>query len=184
MFTGITTPGTVKTVKKDNVLRLTLDAVSGLKVGDSLAVNGVCLTVIAAEEEVQVEVVPETLEKTTLGSLQPGDRVNLEQPLHLGDPLGGHLVQGHVDGTGTVLEERNGKIWIQSPLVREMVPKGSVAVDGVSMTVVDVEKDRFSIAVVPHTKESTTLGRLQPGQRVNIETDMMGKYVRKHLKDI
>lgn len=165
----------------------TLAAKSAL--GDSIAVNGACLTVVQiAGDVLHFQAGPETLHRTNLGELTAGDRVNLERPLRLGDRLGGHLVQGHVDGMGRVAERlKQGEwelIWFACPheLAAQMVPKGSVAVDGVSLTLVDVTADRFSVALIPHTLANTTLGFKRPGATVNLETDILAKYVWKCLK--
>jgi riboflavin synthase len=162
---------------------------TGLKLGDSVAVNGCCLTVIEiAGQEFTFQAGSETLSRTNLGELKPGDGVNLERSLQLGDRLGGHLVTGHIDGVGTVdAREEDGdwaKFWFRAPseLTRQMASKGSVAVDGVSLTLVDVEQDRFSVALIPHTLAVTTLGQRSVGNRVNIETDLLAKYVERQLR--
>jgi riboflavin synthase len=162
------------------------------KIGDSIAINGCCLTVVEIEgSQWSFQAGTETLSKTSLGQFQVGDRVNLERSLQVGARLGGHIVQGHVDGQGTVAEiSREGseeEPWIRmlfrvpKILTLQMVPKGSVAVDGVSLTLVDVSETSFSVALIPHTLEVTTLGKKQPGDAVNIETDILGKYVQKLL---
>src|SRR5438445_8647038 len=175
MFTGLVEAmGAVCDVQADSAgRRLTIGAPSftaELAVGDSVAVNGACLTIVErAGDKCQFQAGPETLRRTNLGELVPGDRVNLEQALRLGDRLGGHLVQGHVDGLGRVAEricQGNWElIWFDcaAELAAQMVPKGSVAVDGVSLTLVDVAADRFSVALIPHTLASTTLGFKQAG---------------------
>jgi riboflavin synthase len=157
-------------------------------IGDSIAINGCCLTVVAIESEsLSFEAGEETLSRTTLGNVQAGDRVNLETSLKMGDELGGHLVAGHVDGVGTVDERIDdaewSKFWFRVPaeLTRQMASKGSVAVDGVSLTLVDVEHESFSVALIPHTLKVTTLGFRQVGDRVNIETDVLAKYVQRQL---
>jgi riboflavin synthase len=179
-----------------------------LTLGESVAVNGACLTVVASNTETcRFQVGPETLLRTNLGALRPDDRVNLERSLCLGDRLGGHLVQGHVDGVGHVAERRPGggsagtpahprraddgeseedwvTVWFSCPpeLAAQMVSKGSVAVDGVSLTLVDVADDRFSVALIPHTLANTTLGCKPVGAAVNLETDLLAKYVWKCLQ--
>lgn len=160
-----------------------------LQTGDSVAVNGACLTVVACEGDAfGFNAGPETLRLTNLGELRVGDRVNLERALRLGDRLGGHLVQGHVDGVGSIRErQRQGDwemVWFQCPpsLAEQMVAKGSVAVDGVSLTVVDTAVDAFSVALIPHTLAQTTLGFKQIGASVNLETDLFAKYVWKCLR--
>jgi riboflavin synthase len=162
-----------------------------LQLGESVAVDGACLTVVARDGDTfDFEVGPETLAKTTLGQLAPGDRVNLERALRVGDSLGGHFVTGHVDAVGTVLEETvTGDwltVWFGIPAEFEvlLVGKGSVAVDGVSLTVVDVRKDCFSVMLIPHTRDHTTLGRKKPGAQVNLEFDMIAKHVQKLFKRI
>jgi riboflavin synthase len=160
----------------------------GAQLGDSIAVNGCCLTVVEiAGKVLAFEAGTETLSRTNLGQLQPGSYVNLERSLRVGDRLGGHYVTGHVDAVGTLdAREDEGewsKFWFRVPpaLTRQMVGKGSIAVDGVSLTLVDVEAERFSIALIPHTLSVTTLGALQPGGQVNLETDLLAKYVEKQL---
>ena len=155
-------------------------------IGDSVAINGCCLTVVSiGASTLSFEAGAETLARTNLGDLSGGDPVNLERPLAAGGRLGGHFVQGHIDGTAEVMEvTRDGDwvtMWFQVPgsLAMGLVPKGSVAVDGVSLTVVEVVSDRFSVALIPHTLEVTTLGIRQAGSRVNVETDILAKYVQK-----
>jgi riboflavin synthase len=161
----------------------------GCRVGDSVAINGCCLTVVDVDQRAwSFEAGAETLAKTNLRRLEPGDPVNLERPLPVDGRLGGHFVQGHIDGVGEVESvERDGDwvtMWfgVPQPLARQMVAKGSVAVDGISLTLVAVESKRFSVALIPHTLEVTTLGIRQPGDAVNIETDILGKYVLKLLE--
>lgn len=158
----------------------------GTRAGDSIAVNGVCLTVTALDgDRFTADVMHETLRATTLGDLQPGDPVNLERALRLGDRLGGHLVTGHVDGVGRVLRRREGdnaftlEIAVPEGFGPHLVPKGSVAVDGVSLTVARCGRDRFEVSIIPHTAAVTTLGRRRPGDRVNLEGDLIGKYVAR-----
>jgi riboflavin synthase alpha subunit len=160
-------------------------------VGDSISVSGACLTVSAAGGDLlHFDVVAETLARTTLGALRPGYRVNLEPALRAGDPLGGHFVLGHVDGTAVVADMRRrapgAEIEIEAgeELLRNIVPKGSVAVDGVSLTVAGLSERGFTIALVPHTLAETTLAALRPGDRVNIETDILVKAVRRALAGI
>jgi riboflavin synthase len=167
---------------------LTPGLASQLALGESVAVNGACLTVVRHDEQTcDFQAGPETLRRTNLGSLQVGERVNLERSLRLSDRLGGHLVQGHVDGLGHI-EQRipHGEwvtMWFRCPaeLAAQMVSKGSVAVDGVSLTLVDVQPERFSVALIPHTLENTTLGFKGPGAPVNLETDLLAKYVFRQL---
>jgi riboflavin synthase len=158
-------------------------------VGVSIAVNGVCLTVVERRAgQFGVDLGPETLARTTLGELAPGDAVNLERPLRLGGPMGGHLVQGHVDGVGLVAdmtrEGETGRLrieWQDAALQALLIPQGSVAVDGVSLTVASLGDRAFEIMVIPHTMAVTTLGALKAGRRVNLEMDMIGKYVQRIL---
>jgi riboflavin synthase len=194
MFTGIVEEmGTVRAAeRRDGVARLDVDAVltlEGSAVGASVAVNGVCLTVVAARPGgFAFDVGPETLARTTLGRLRPGERVNLERPLRFGAAVGGHLVLGHVDGTATV----EGVTRVESTarvrfalagpeLAPLLIPQGSVAVDGVSLTIAALGTREFEVMVIPHTLAVTTLGRLAPGQTVNVETDVIGKYLQRSL---
>ena len=160
------------------------------RIGDSVAINGCCLTVISTESnQWSFQAGHETLSKTNLGQLRTGSMVNLERSLPVNGRLGGHFVQGHVDGIGSVDQLDRDADWVtmgfQVPaeLADLMVPKGSVAVDGVSLTIVLVEADRFTVALSPHTLDVTTLGQRQQGQTVNIETDILGKYACKFLKN-
>src|SRR5262245_36973736 len=196
MFTGLVEAlGTVEELLETGAgrrLRVREPALArAAKLGESVAVNGACLTVVAFDEiSFSFEIGPETLRLTNLGELRPGVRVNLERSLALGDRLGGHLVQGHIDGQGRVAERRpQGEwetFWFSCPeaLAAQMVPKGSVAVDGVSLTLVDVGRDRFSVMLIPHTLAHTTLGFKGPGAAVNLETDLLAKYVFKALGKI
>jgi riboflavin synthase len=161
---------------------------SALAIGESIAVNGCCLTVVAREGEVfEVQAGPETLLRTNLGEKKAGDVVNLERSLRVGDRLGGHFVQGHVDATAVLRERRPEGEWeflafgLDPDWMPLLVPKGSIAVDGVSLTLVDVGAEGFSVMLIPHTLAATTLGRLTPGDRVNIEADMLAKHVQKLL---
>jgi riboflavin synthase len=194
MFTGIVEAmGTVRDLAHgDAMVRLRVEAsaiATGMEIGASVAVNGACLTVVEIERGgLAFDVGPETLRATTLGALRQGDLVNLERPLRLGGALGGHLVLGHVDGVGFVLGlDRHGataRMRIGLP-DRELSPllifKGSVAVDGVSLTVAELEDMAFEVMVIPHTLAVTTLGRLAPGSRVNLEMDVIGKYLQRSL---
>jgi riboflavin synthase len=159
-----------------------------LPVGASLSVSGVCLTILAPLAAASlVELSPETLSRTTLGSLRRGDEVNLEPALRLGDALGGHWVQGHVDGVAEVIgrrdltEHRLLELSLPAAPPLLLVEKGSITVDGVSLTVAALAKDRFEVALIPHTLEMTTLGERVPGDRVNLEADVLGKYVQRIL---
>jgi riboflavin synthase len=151
--------------------------------GDSIAVDGCCLTLVAQGAGWwEADVSDETLKRTTLGDRQPGDRVNLERPVRAQDRLGGHIVQGHVDGVGDIVEPvPDLRVRMPRDLLRYVVEKGSVAVDGVSLTVVDVLDDGFTVAVIPHTSAVTTLGHKGPGDRVNLEVDVTVKYVERLL---
>ncbi len=196
MFTGLVEAlGTVTRQASDGSgghhLTLAAPFAAELQLGESVAVNGACLTVIEQTPDTfLVQAGPETLRRTNLGDLRAGDRVNLERSLRLGDRLGGHLVQGHVDGVGRVAaREPQGEwetVWFAVPpeLATQMVTKGSVAVDGVSLTLVDVLADRFSVALIPHTLTVTTLGFKRVGDAVNVETDLFGKYVMKYLQTL
>jgi riboflavin synthase len=168
--------------------RLVVRSTLGTELGDSIAVNGVCLTVVAHESgTLAFDAVPETLARTSLGALDHGSRVNLEPALRAGEALGGHYVQGHVDGVGTVRSvepEGDGKrVWFDAPpeINRYVVEKGSIAVDGTSLTVAGVDDDGFAVALIPHTLEATTLGALEPGDPVNLEGDVLAKYVERLL---
>ncbi|MEU1595591.1 riboflavin synthase [Streptomyces sp. NPDC005708] len=160
----------------------------GARHGDSIAVNGVCLTVVEHEgDEFTADVMAETLSRSSLGALAVGSRVNLERPTAVGARLGGHIVQGHVDGTGTVLERRPSDNWelvtvsLPDHLARYVVEKGSITVDGISLTVVEVGADRFTVSLIPTTLALTTLGLKQPGDPVNLEVDIIAKYVERLL---
>jgi riboflavin synthase len=159
-----------------------------LGIGDSVAMSGVCLTVTEkGSDQVTVELSPETLSRTNLGGLRAGDEVNLEPALRMGDALGGHMVQGHVDGTAEVVDRRDLAehrilaFSIPEELAPYLVEKGSVTVDGVSLTVSALLPDRFEVALIPHTLEITTLAQRVPGDRVNLEVDVLGKYVYRIL---
>jgi len=194
MFTGlIETLGTVHELRPEGPgRRLSVAApliAPEARIGDSVAVNGACLTVVECDAaHLQFQMGPETLERTNLGSLAPGDQVNLERPVRLSDRLGGHLVQGHVDGVGRIAERQRQDswelVWFTAPieLTAQLIPKGSIAIDGVSLTLVDVRMDRFSVALIPHTLQHTTLGFKAIGAAVNLETDLLGKYVWKALQ--
>ncbi|MFF7332356.1 riboflavin synthase [Streptomyces sp. NPDC008150] len=158
------------------------------KHGDSIAVNGVCLTVVEHEgDEFTADVMAETLKRSSLGALAVGSRVNLERPTAVGDRLGGHIVQGHVDGTGTILERVPSEHWeivkvsLPADLARYVVDKGSITVDGISLTVVEAGADHFTVSLIPTTLALTTLGLKQPGDPVNLEVDIVAKYVERLL---
>ena len=189
MFTGLI-QGTAKLAARERS-RLRLEASLDLRDGDSVAVNGVCLTATAVDARgFAADVMPETLRRTSLGELAPGDRMNVELPLRAGDRLGGHIVQGHVDGTGSV-ESLTGdglatlvRVAAPADLLRYVVEKGSIAVDGVSLTVSEVDEDGFTVSLVPETLERTTLGSIVPGRTVNLEVDVLAKYVEKLLAGV
>jgi riboflavin synthase len=191
MFTGIVQElGEVTAIEHrpaGSNLRLRLPRTApGLRLGDSVAVDGVCLTAVEVEgDEAAFEAMGETLQRTTLGALAAGDDVNVEGALRAGDPLGGHIVQGHVDGVGRVAAVRDDGIArvlsIDAPpaLHRYVVEKGSIAVGGVSLTVSALTEDGFEVWLVPHTREATTLGRVGPGAALNLEVDQLAKYVER-----
>jgi riboflavin synthase len=189
MFTGIVREiGAVDAFEGSRLVVAGPETAAGVVVGDSVSVAGVCLTVVeAGEGRLAFDVVPETLTRTALGRLEPGDSVNLEAALRVGDPLGGHVVQGHVDAVGRVRslepEEESRRVWVDAPgsVVRYCLEKGSIAVDGVSLTVAALDDDGFEVALIPHTLEVTTLGRLGPGDQVNLETDVLAKVVERLL---
>src|SRR5262245_4480366 len=194
MFTGIIEEiGTVRGVKAtDATRRLDVRAaitLEGSELGASVAINGVCLTVVERTADGFVfDVGPETLERTALGRLATGDAVNLERPLRMGATLGGHLVLGHVDGVAAVADvsrvESTARVRFSLPgadLAPLLVTKGSVAVDGVSLTIAALDETGFEVMLIPHTLEVTNLGRLARGHAVNIETDVIGKYVLRSL---
>jgi riboflavin synthase len=192
MFTGLVQDrGHVEAVDQTDEgarVRVRTRLGSELTDGDSVAVQGVCLTATAVHQEVfTVDVMAETLRRSTLGALAAGAAVNLELPLRASDRLGGHVVQGHVDGVGEVVavgdEGFSRRVWIEPPpeLLRYVVQKGSIAVAGVSLTVAEVTDDRFAVALIPETLERTTLGTAEKGTPVNLEVDILAKYVEKLL---
>jgi riboflavin synthase len=193
MFTGIIEEmGSVKTLRREaGAARLTISAstvLGGTALGDSICVNGVCLTVVdMGKSEFSADVANETLKVTNLGELRIGQKVNLERALQLSARIGGHLVTGHVDAVGRIREKRqegnSWRVFIDAPETahRTIIKKGSVAVDGISLTVADVDKTGFSIAMIPHTAKVTTLGFKSAGDSVNLETDIIGKYVERLL---
>ena len=196
MFTGIVeTVGRVVAIEpQGEKARLRIDAprvAEGIAIGASIAVNGACLTVVAAAgAELVFEAVQETLDRTSLGDLAAGSRVNLERALRADARLDGHIVQGHVDATGRVRAlERNGddvRLLVDCPsgFTLQLVPKGSIAIDGVSLTVVEVTDSGFDVALIPHTLSATNLVDRRAGDRVNLEADVLGKYVLRYLERI
>ena len=194
MFTGLVEVlGRVDRVVQENAgkrLALIWPGLSEeLKIGESVAVNGCCLTVVGSQgERFEVQAGPETLLRTNLGEKGAGDRVNFERPLRVGDRLGGHFVQGHIDTTARLRDRRQEGEWeflaftLGPEWMKQLVSKGSIAVDGVSLTVVDAWDDGFSVMLIPHTLVVTTLGLLKPDDRVNIETDILAKHVAKLME--
>ena len=189
MFTGLVADkGTVRSLR-DGRLEVETALAGELAAGDSVAVNGVCLTAVAPNaSSFAADVMPETLRRSSLGPLAEGSEVNLELPLRAGDRLGGHVVQGHVDAVGTVAGLREEgfsrvvRIAADSDLLRYVVEKGSIAVDGVSLTVSAVDDDAFEVSLIPETLERTTLGQAEPGTTVNLEVDVLAKYVEKAIR--
>lgn len=190
MFTGIIEEiGAVSRRSGAQVTILAREVLVGVQVGDSIAVDGACLTVTQFDaESFNVQISPETFSRTTLGRLQPGVAVNLERAMQLGGRLGGHFVLGHVDGQGKVervTDQGEFQLWtFRAPddVAKYLVPKGSVTIDGISLTVVEPHGDTFSVAVIPATLAKTTLSRKRPGEAVNMEADMIGKHIFHYLK--
>lgn len=194
MFTGLVEElGKVTNITRTSQsVRITIGAdkvLTDVKIGDSIAVNGTCLTAVDYNtKSFTADVMPETVNRTVLASLKPGDIVNLERCLKVGDRLGGHIVSGHVDGVGTITAKQRNDIAIivtitASPhLLRYIIPKGSIAVDGTSLTVVEVGPDWFTVSLIPHTAGLTTVGLKSSGQPVNLEVDIIGKYVERLLR--
>jgi riboflavin synthase len=189
MFTGIVRErGRVASVREGTEgTHLEIEApatASAIGVGDSISVSGACLTATAVSNgSFSVTAISETLSRTTLARLEAGDEVNLEPALHAGDPLGGHFVQGHVDGVGRVASVDGSGVWIEAvpEVLRYCVEKGSITVDGVSLTIAGLRGDAFEVALIPHTLEVTTLGALEAGDEVNLEVDVLAKYVERLL---
>jgi len=191
MFTGIVEEmGTLNAqTSGEKSVHLTVQAhtvLNGTNIGDSIATNGVCLTVVQkTSDSITVDVMHETLKNTNLGSLKVGDSLNLERALTPASRMGGHFVTGHVDGVGVIQETaQDGIAWritieLAEALTQSIIPKGSIAVDGISLTVVDLTKTTFTVSIIPHTQDVTTLLSKKAGDTVNIETDMIGKYVAK-----
>jgi riboflavin synthase len=195
MFTGIVEEvGTLVAVRRaGQAARVTVHApriADGVELGDSVAVNGTCLTAVSREgTNLSFDAVPETVSHTSLKTARAGDRVNLERALAAGQRMGGHFVQGHVDGTGALKSIRmhdNARILeigIPQDLSRYLIPKGSIAVDGISLTVMDAKPDSFTVSIIPHTWDHTSLRAKHTGDLLNIETDMLAKYVEKLLTE-
>src|SRR6056297_4171958 len=195
MFTGIIEGlGTIRGVNPAGAgMRLSIHAdfvLAGSRIGDSIAINGACLTAVSISgSRFEVDVSPETVARTTFKALTPGSRVNIERALRLSDRLDGHLVSGHIDGTGRIAFKKTEAnalrvgIFVAPELNRYMIAKGSVAVDGVSLTINTLDSRGFEVAIIPHTAASTTIETKHTGDAVNIETDMIGKYVEKFIKE-
>ena len=194
MFTGIIEGlGTISGIRSAGQgKRLTVEADFSLdqtKIGDSISVSGVCLTAVKIDgKQFEVDVSPETLQTTTFGQAKSGDRINIERAMRLSDRIDGHLVSGHIDGTGVVNHRESLSnaiiitIELDESLTRYMITKGSVAVDGISLTINNCESDFFSVSIIPHTAKWSTIGLKNIGDRVNIETDMIGKYVERFIR--
>jgi len=194
VFTGIIEElGTVRRLERGSdscqIFIMAQKVLEDVKLGDSIAINGVCLTVTSFDREFfSADLMAETLAKTNLKDLSSGQKINLERAARLGDRMGGHLVQGHIDGVGTIVEQQKVGIAkiirIKAPpeIMDYLVSKGSVAIDGISLTVIDVLSDSFTVSVIPHTAKMTTLGFKITGATVNLEADIIGRYVEKLLK--
>jgi len=193
MFTGIIQEiGTIQRISLGEAYTLRIRAkkvLEGIELGDSISVDGTCLTVVGFDNSgFDVDAMPETIEKTTLKFFKIGSEVNLEDSLRMGDKMGGHWVLGHVDGTGKILSTtRIGnsvvyEISISRELSKYLVPKGSVAVDGISLTIIECGEESLKIGLIPHTRESTTLGEKGVGTYVNLETDVLGKYIYRYMR--
>jgi riboflavin synthase len=193
VFTGIIEElGTVRSLERGSdscqIFIMAQKVLEDVKLGDSIAINGVCLTVTSFDREhFSADMMAETLAKTNLKDLSPGQKINLERAARLGDRMGGHLVQGHIDGVGTMVEQQKVGIAkiirIKAPpeIMDYLVSKGSVAIDGISLTVIDVLSDSFTVSIIPHTAKMTTLGFKKTGDTVNLEADIIGRYVEKLL---
>lgn len=193
MFTGLIEEiGRVESVVKSaKSARITIKAkkvLEEVKIGDSISTNGVCLTVTSFDSSrFSIDVMAETMRLSNLRKFSPGDEINLERALSVGDRLGGHIVSGHIDGMGTIenFKKEDNAIWItvsaSTNILRYIVQKGSIAIDGVSLTVAYVDDSVFKVSIIPHTKDMTTLLRKNPGDEVNLECDMIGKYIEKFL---
>lgn len=193
IFTGIIEElGTINQIERgSNSSKINVKAnlvLEGTKIGDSIAINGVCLTVTTfSSNHFTADVMAETLAKTNLNKLSNGHRVNLERAVRLGDRMGGHLVQGHIDGVGTIVEQNKMdiatlfRIKADEDVLAYVVKKGSIAIDGISLTVINMLADSFTVSLIPHTAAMTTLGFKKPGDTVNLETDIIGRYVERLL---
>jgi riboflavin synthase len=191
MFTGLveeigTIQSVIKSTKSAKIIIKASKVLEDVKLGDSISTNGVCLTVTEyTAKSFTVDVMAETMRRSNLNNLSPGDEVNLERALRVGDRLGGHIVSGHIDGVGMIskYEDEDNAVWITisagPELLRYIVQKGSIAIDGVSLTVAYVDESVFKVSIIPHTKDVTTLLRKKAGVQVNLECDMVGKYIEK-----
>ncbi|MBI5968957.1 MAG: riboflavin synthase [Deltaproteobacteria bacterium] len=194
MFTGLIRDiGKIQSIeRRGGGIRLTISThldLSQTKIGDSISVDGACLTVVKLSGHIfTMDVSPETRQRTTLSAAMVGQEVNLEMPLKMSDPLGGHLVSGHVDGTGEIVEttpqgnSTRYRFRVPVEISRYLIEKGSVAVDGISLTITECQDQEFSVNIIPHTAQATTLGRKKVGDRVNIESDLIAKYVEKFVR--
>lgn len=189
MFTGIIEEvGVISKIKSNSLVIKAVKVLEGTKLGDSIAVNGVCLTVVhLGNDEFEADVMPETKRCSNLSDVKPGDRVNLERAMAADGRFGGHIVSGHIDGEGSILEikEEDNAFWYavsaKKEILKYVVRKGSVTIDGISLTVAKVEKDCFYVSIIPHTRKETNLGNKKTGDSVNIECDMVGKYIEHFI---
>ncbi len=193
MFTGLVeeigrVQSIIKSTKSARIIINAETVLEGVNLGDSISTNGVCLTVTSfTSKSFSVDVMAETMRRSNLHILSPGDEVNLERALRLGDRLGGHMVSGHIDGMGTIAnyENEDNAVWVtidtSTELLKYIVQKGSIAIDGISLTVAYVDENVFKVSIIPHTKDITTLLRKKVGDIVNLECDMIGKYIEKLL---
>ncbi len=193
MFTGLVEEvGVIESINKGpksaTIAIRAKEVLGDVKLGDSIATNGVCLTVTSfTSDGFEVDVMAETMRRSNLGNLSPGDKVNLERSLRLGDRLGGHIVSGHIDGTGTIegFRQEDNATWVSinaSPdILKYIINKGSIAVDGISLTVAYLDNECFKVSIIPHTDEVTTLLEKNIGDQVNLEVDMIGKYIERFL---
>ena len=189
MFTGIIEEvGVISKIKSNSLVIKAVKVLEGTKLGDSIAVNGVCLTVVhLGNDEFEADVMPETKRCSNLSNVKLGDRVNLERAMAADGRFGGHIVSGHIDGEGSILEikEEDNALWYavsaKEEILKYVVRKGSVTIDGISLTVAKVEKDCFYVSIIPHTRKETNLGNKKTGDSVNIECDMVGKYIERFI---
>lgn len=196
MFTGLIEElGAIKSINRSGdsmLLQINANKIlEDISLGDSISVNGICLTVISFNHSsFSVDVMPETVYKTSLKELKTGSQVNLERAMSANNRFGGHIVSGHIDGTATLVSKKclDNAIYfnfkIETSLASQLITKGSIAIDGVSLTLVNIEKESFSVSIIPHTLEQTILANKKPGQVVNIELDIIGKYIQKAVENI